>query len=908
MPQFKRLFRFPWRTPQQIDDEVDAEVQFHLDMRTRELMEQGLSRDAAEAEARHQFGNVSGATQYCQKIDSHVERRSRWTRLFDELRQDVTYGTRTLRKAPGFTATVVITLALGIGVNTTIFSLTDAVLFKPLPGIRDPHRLIALYGDNRETANVEYQGISYPDSLDYRELDEVLADLAVFFRIAFIVAGDDSPEEVVGEVVSGTYFSVLGTTPEVGRLLTPADDRPDAPLVTVISYRLWQQRFSGNPAVVGQTITLNDDSWTIVGVAPRAFHGPLLDWYGDASVDVFVPMHTVDRHPLLVNTPYPSLVAAREWIGPQAIGRLAPGVSIDAARTALATRAQQLEVAYPATNEGRALLVRSAQQARFWPGRYAENVRLLSLLNASTVLLLLVACLNVANVSLTRALSRRREMAVRKALGAGRRRLVRLLVVEGVLLTLCSAAAGLGVAWVLTKGLAAYPTPFDVPLYQELDLDTRALAFTLGLAAMTGIAVGLIPALTASGRSLGSALEGRSSGLAAVTRVTGRQLLVTAQVAISLVVLVAAGLFGRSLYHLARVDAGWNPENLVVVTLDLHRTALVAYGEDELGRQFYVSLLDQIQAMPEVASVSLERGSPLSGMFGTLQVTPPDQAAPQSLSARMVGPRYFEALKQPLLRGRDFTATESDDRDTVVINDALARQLWSDQDPTGQELRIAFGGEDTMRRVIGVARNAAHRTLRDVSEPIVYFPLFGRPVRGQTTLLVRTHTSTPDVVPRLREEIDAYSPRIIVIHARPMQDDIRAHLSRERLATTVAVVLGVITVLLVAVGIFGLFAFIVRQRAPELGIRMALGADRRRLGREVLTGALRLTLVGVGAGVVMWGSVHSVIASEIYGIASNDPLTISLMAGVLILISLCAAFHPARRATRVDPMTVLQAE
>ncbi len=906
MPRFRRLFRFPWRTKQQIDADVGAELQFHLEMRTQELMERGMTRDAAEVEARHHFGNVSEATQYCQKIDSHVERRSRWTRLVDELRQDVTYGTRTLRTSPGFTATAVITLALGIGANTAVFSLTDAVLFKPLPGVQAPQRLIALYSDDRETANVEYQGISYPDYLDLRVVGEAPADLAAFLRFSFILTDRDAADAVVGDFVSGSYFSVLGTTPEVGRLLGPADDRAGGPLVAVVGYRLWQERFGGDPTVVGQTITLNGEVWTIVGVTPRGFRGSLLDWYGDATIDVFVPMHTLDRHPVL-SRPGASRLTARGWTGPQAIGRLRPGMSVEAARTALTTRARQLKTAYPATNDGRALLVRPAQQARFWPGRYTDNVRLLALLNASTVLLLLVACFNLANVSLTRALSREREMAVRAALGAGRPRLVRQLLVEVFVLTLCGATAGLGVAWILVTGLAAYPTPFEVPLYQGLDVDTRALAFTIGLSAVTGLAFGLFPALNVSRRSLTAALTGSGSGTGGTTRVIGRRTLMVAQVAISLVVLVAAALFGRSLTQLSRVDPGWDQDDLVIVGVDARRTAFVAYDEDELGREFYLNLLNHLRAMPDVVSVSVGGTSPLARIFGTAQVAHPNDAAqPLAVSSRRVGPLYFQALRLPLLRGREFTVNEADDRDTIIVNDALAQQLWPGQDPIDQVLRV--GNEEIGRRVIGVSSNAVHRDLRESDEPYLYLPLFRGTVRGNATLIIRTRTTTPDTVSHVREEIGAFSDRLVILDARLMQDHVRTHLSRERLATTVAVVLGVITLILVAVGIFGLFAFIVRQRATELGIRMALGADRRRLGREVLTGALRLTLVGVGAGVLMWVSVHSIVASEIYGLASNDPLTISLVAGVLILVSLCAVFRPALRAARTDPMVVLRAE
>ena len=883
-----------WR---RLEADLDKELQLHLDMAVQDHVRGGMSVQQARQAARRELGQPVHVRESCRDVWGFT--------AVDGFLQDLRFGCRSLRLNPGFAATVVITLALGIGVNIAIFSITDAVLFKPLPGIHDPNRLVALYSDDRDTADVEFQGISYPDYLDLRELDDAPADLAAFLRFSFILTNDDAAVEVVGDFVSGTYFSVLGTTPKIGRLLGSADDQPGAPLVTVIGYQLWQDRFGGASAIVGQTITLNDESWTIVGVAPRNFRGSLLDWYGDSSIDVFVPLHTLDRHPLL-NRPDRSLLTAREWTGPQVIGRLRPGVSVDAARTALTTRAGQLEATYQATNDGRVLLVRPAQRARFWPGRYADNVRLLALLNAGTVLLLLVACLNLANVSLTRALSRRREMAVRLAIGAGRRRLVRQLLVEVFLLTLCGATVGLGLAWIFVKGLAAYSPPFEVPLYQGFDLDTRALVFAIGLSGITGLAFGLVPALIASRTSLSAALKGNASSRGGTTRVTGRRLLMMGQVAISLVVLVAAGLLGRSLYQLSRVDPGYDPDNLVIVAVGARPTAAAAYG-DELGRQFYLSLLDHIRAMPQVESVSVGGTSPLAGIFGTVQLIEPNQAAqPLSVNLLRAGPGYFQALRLPLLRGRDFTVSESDDRDAVVINEALARQMWPGQDPIGQVIRI--GSEETERRVIGVARNAAHRDLREAAEPYVYVPFFRGAVSGNATLVMHTRTATPDIVGRLREDIGAFSERLVILDARLMQRDVRVHLSRERLATTVAVALGIITVVLVAVGIFGLFAFIVRQRTREFGIRRALGADRRRLGREVLIGALHLTLLGVAGGVLMWVSLHSIIASEIYGLASNDPLTVSLVAGVLILVSLCAASRPALRVANTHPMDVLRAE
>ena len=444
MPTLREWLIRLWQTlyPRRDDRDLEQELRTHLELAADDARRRADSPDGAARAARVHAGPLAPT------MDALRDQHSvPWLR---DLGHDLRYASRTLRTSPGFSVVAVLTLGLGIGVNTAIFSLTDAVLFKPLPGIHNAERLVALYSDNRETDNIEYFGFPYPDYLALRELDDVLVDLTAFVRLRFVLSGSSGNAPVVGDLVSGSYFSVFGAVPEEGRLLNEADNTPGASPVAVISYRLWQERFGGRLPIVGETLTLDQVPLTVVGVAPRGFRGSLLDWYGDTPIDVFAPYWLLERV-------FPDRFAwatDRSWVGPQLIGRLQPGVPVEVARTALVARVGQLATAFPDTNADRTLIVLPSARARFWPGRYGETVRLVALLNISTVMLLGIACFNLANLLLTRTLARRREIGLRLAIGATRSRLTRQLLVEVVVLTLAGGLAGLGMAWICVQVLA----------------------------------------------------------------------------------------------------------------------------------------------------------------------------------------------------------------------------------------------------------------------------------------------------------------------------------------------------------------------------------------------------------------------------------------------------------------------
>ena len=814
----------------------------------------------------------------------------------DSILQDLRYGLRMLRKDWGVATAATLTLGLGIGMNMAIFSLVDGVLFKPLPGIREPDRLVALYTDNLSTSDPDFQGIPYPDYRDYLDLDDVLSGLATYVRSPFILREADASQRVVGEFVSGNYFSVLGVAPALGRLLQPSDDHPAAPPAVVIGHRLWTERFGSDPNVLGMTITLDyQPPLTVVGVAPRRFRGPLLDWYGNSDLDVFVPISTIDR---FFERPF---LEQRSFASPMVVGRLQDGVTLSEARAALSTRAEQLEAMYPETNEGRRLTVLSAQRARFWPGRWASTTRLLTILSVSMALLLLVVCFNLANLLLARVFSRQRELAVRLAIGATRSRLVRQWLVEALLLVVVGGVAGALVATSFLRVLAAYPSPFGVPLYQEVQLDGRTLGFAVGLSLFTCLAFGLAPALSASRSSLLSTIK--AGGHGATRGVLTRQVLIIAQVAVSVVILIGAGIFGRSLYHLLSIDPGFAAEDVLSVSIDVR--VAEAEGADLTG--VYLELLDRFRAIPGVDAATIG-AAPLRVPSSAKVVTGEQSDAVAEgipTTYRQIAPGYFETFSIAILQGRDFMADRADNYGAVIVDQAMAEQFWPADDALGQQLKVE--GEDSHRRVVGVVTNVPFRDLWEAPDPHFYLPVFRRDVSWGAGLAVRA-AAPQALTSRLRQAIRSVSAQIVVIEIQPVEIHLRSRLSRQRLLATLAALLGVVALALVTVGIFGLLSFVVNQRTREIAIRIALGAEAKRVGLRVMIQTMQLTILGVAAGVLAWISLGSMLEGEIYGIGPTDPVTIILVVAAIMATTMLAAYWPVRRVTRVDPMVALRAE
>ena len=813
--------------------------------------------------------------------------------------RDLRHALRGLRRSPGFTLVAVISLAVGIGVNTAVFSLVDAVLFRPLPGVRDSGQLVSLFSDRVATPTPDYGSLSYPDYLDYQSL-EIFEDLMAFMRWSFMVSGGETTERIVGDFVTGGYFGVLGTRAAVGRTLQPADARPGAPPAASITHRLWQRRFGGQPNVIGQTIRLDDQPFTIVGVLEPGFRGTLLDWLG-GQPDVVVPfVHAAPFMPAGRD-----LLATRALRVLMSVGRLRPAIELDYARSVLTTQASRLAAQYPDTNGTTDITVRPTSRSRFFPTRWSTTVRFLASLMGLCGLVLLLSCFNVATLLLVRATVRERDIAVRMAIGASRRRIaLRGLVEVGVLLVI-GTTLGLGIALAFPRLLAAYPSPgAGLPLWSvDLGIDARVLAFTAGVSILTGLAAGLVPVLASATRSPPAILSSSGTGRAGTRLGRARDLLVVGQVALAFVVLVATGLLARSVGNLAAIDTGYRSDGVLVSTLDLRMLAT-----EEARMEFLNRLAERTQALPDVQTVAFADIMPLGGFRGTRPVslpdTPPD-AEPDPVLYNVVSSGFFKIVGVPILRGQTFADSGQDAVDAVVVNEAFASHFWPEQDPLGRRLRV--GGEHRDRVVVGVARNARYVDVWEEQRRYMYLPMTGAG-RTHLTMLAATPESPARFGERLRREVTLASRVVTTGGTSRLTDELRARYSDRRVATAAAVVLSVAALLLVSVGLFGLLAHVVSQRTRELGVRIALGARRSQIAGLVVWRGVGLAVGGILLGVIGAFATTRVLRSLLFDISPTDPATLTLVATGLLAIALLSAYLPARRATRVDPMVALRAE
>jgi len=807
--------------------------------------------------------------------------------------QDVRFAARLLGRSPIFTTVAIASLAVGIGANTTIFSVVNSLLVRPRPGIVEA----GLVDVGRTQGGAGFDNMSYPNYRDYREASRgVLEDLAAL-RIEpqpMSLTLADGATRIYGQTVSGNFFDVLGVRPAAGRFFLPEeDDVPGERLVAVASHRFWQEQFGGDPTLVGRTVTLNGRPVTIVGVAAEGFTGTMV-----LRPDVWVPIHAfTDR----------GLIESRAGVWLMGIGRLAPGVTIGEAEAALSTMAARLEQDYPDANEGKGVVV--LPSAAF-PAELGLYVRaFMSILAALVGLVLLVASVNVAGMLLARATTRRREIAVRLALGASRGRVVRQLVTESLLLFLAGGGAGLLLAVWLRSLLAALVPQLPLPVAVELPLDGRVLAFTMLVSLASGALTGLAPALQVARASVVPALKNDGRGPGA-RRFGLRNVLVASQVALALLLVVAAGLFLRALQGASRIDPGFDPVNVEVATLDLGLTGLDAVS----GRRFAAALLDRVRALPGVQAAALTRQLALDGSgFGLGGVRPADHAL--SGGREMLGPDwniitpgYFETMGVELVEGRAFT---SEDREgslpVAIVNQTLASQLWPGASPIGR--RVANpqpGGEDVEMEIVGVEKDRKYRSLGEAPRGYIYVPL-GQRYSSRMSLVVK-RAGGPSLIPAVRAEVRAVDPNLPVVSAQPLAEYVGVGLLPQRIALSVAGSLGIVGLLLAALGVYGVTAYSVSRRTREIGIRIALGAGRG----EVLRMVLRQGAVLAGAGIVMGLAAalaaSRLIASLLYGIGPADPFTYATAATVFAAMTLAATWVPARRAAAIDPMRALRDE
>ncbi len=820
--------------------------------------------------------------------------------------QDLNYALRVLAKSPGFSLVAVVTLALGIGGSTAIFSLVNALLFKPFAGVEHPEQLVEFV---RVQPNYRFIDWGYPDYLDYRDRNQTLSGLAARSRTSIDLA-NSTTERIRGEMVSGNYFSLLGTRAALGRLILPGDDAaPGAHPVAVLSYSLWQRGFGSDPAVVGRGIILNGHPFTVVGVAAKGFVGSTVGGISDLWVPIAMQAQISPRLSagVLQNR-------AAGWI--TLVGRLKPGVSIQQAQADMTTIASQLAQEYP-TNVGRTVML--WPRAGIDPDDEADLRGFLVLLLGAVALLLLIACSNVASLLLVRATSRQREIAVRLALGASRGRLVRQLLTEGLLLSMLAGTMGLAITpWIGDLTLAFRRNSY---LMRGLDLspDSRVLAFTFLLSIATGVLFGLAPALQASKPDLVSSLK-EGSPAAAHRRSILQRLLVTAQVALSLVLLIGAGLVLRTMYKILSLDPGFTAGNALLMSVDL---GIQGYSESQ-GRSFYRQLLERLETIPGVTSASLAQSLPPQDWDSSSRMSifyPGQEPIEELLQGRefelglrvgtnSIAPRYFETLGIPLVAGRDFTIHDDDHAPgAVIVNQKLAEHLWPGQNPIGKLIACPKWPYQQPRpyyQVIGVTRNATLSLTAD-TPLLLYFSVL-HDYDGRATLIVRTSRDPNTLSAAVRSQVAALDKNLPVYAVETMQEHVTGSLWRERMAVDLISVFGLLALVLAAIGLYGVVAHSVAQRTREIGIRMALGAERGDVLKLVVGEGMVLAVLGVGVGVAAALPLTRLMSGLLYGVSWNDPLTFLSVAALLAGVALAASYFPARRAAKVDPVVALRQE
>ena len=807
----------------------------------------------------------------------------------DDLVQDLRFGVRMLVKTPTFTGMALLTLALGIGANTAVFSFVNALLLRPLDGVERPDRLVQI---GRQYSDKNYiSDSSYPDFLDYRAQSTTTSGLAAIAVTAFHVNVGGETERVDGELVSGEYFDVLGVSASRGRLIAPADDLANAEPVAVVSARLWRQRFGAADDVIGTAVMLDGRPFTLIGVAGERFSGIRIG----TPRDVWVPLATLRRtDPKLadrLDQRHPS------WL--ELIGRLRPDVSLEQARAEFSAIAQQLERAYPTTN------ARAGAAVAPGLGRDVEVARQLrwfaALPFAAVTIVLLIACANVAGLLLTRAASRRREIATRLALGAGRVRIIRQLLTESVTLALASGVAGLIIGRWLTAWLRSLLPERYLFLSFNVDfgLDWRVFVFTFGVASATGILFGLVPALYVSRPDLVPTLKGpRASGQRSGALMRGG--LVIAEVALSLILLVAAGLCVRTLVNAAAIDTGYQTTKVLTARIDL---AKQNYTE-ERGRLFHVALLERLESVAGVEAAGLAVTLPLNDGRWQDSIRREEDPARVQTFQNLVSPRYFEAMGIPVLLGRGFTIQDGSRSPKVaILNQTLGHTLWPGQSPLGK--RVRFKGDSI--EVVGVLRDIKGRNLFAAPDPILYLPL-SQHYSSATVLHVRTSVPSQQFVGTLQREVHALDEDLPVYAMKTLDEHVAATLTPQRLLAHLISGFGALAMLLALIGLYALLAYTVSERTQEIGIRMALGAHRGDVMRLFVIRGMTLALAGVALGLTAGAALTRLMKSVLFGVSPLDPITFTLVPVLLIASALVACYLPAVRAARADPTVALRYE
>ncbi len=873
-------------TRRSIERAVDDEIRFHLQMRIEDLMRQGQSREDAERNAVQEYGDVSAARRELASIDARHARGGARREWFESVAQDLRFGLRGLRSRPGFTLTVLLTLALGIGANAAIFSVVNAVLLRPLPFAR-PDRLVTVWESFTSRAESRSEA-SYPDYLDWRERNRVFSDLGGYHGAGFLLGGAQ-PATVGGARVTANFFDVLGVHAVAGRTFAAGEDAVGAPHVVVLSYGFWQRQFGGDRGVVGRPITLDGAAATVVGVLPQGFQLA----GRNAGAEIIAP---IDRDQAYRER------RGNHWIN--IVARMRDGVTIDNVRQDMSRVMHDLEREYPRTNTGRDAQIVSLRD------EMVGSVRpILMLLYGAVLVVLLVACVNVANLLLMRGADRQREIAVRIALGAGKRRLVRQLLTESVVLSLAGGVLGLalakvGVQWLI--GLVPAAQARAIPALASAGLDPKVVGYAVLLSVAAGIAFGIVPALRMTNGALSGVLKSASRGaIGGGSRL--RDSLVIGELALTVVLMSGALLFGRSLLRLMAIDPGFTVDRIVTARVVLPDGP---YDAPAATQAFYSRYLDRLRELPSVEAAAivtklpLDYGNTTSFLIGG-QPTP---AAGQEPSAnyRVASPDYFRTMGIPVTRGRAISA--SDDAaapQVVVVNRAFVKAYLDASDPIGQTLTM---GRDTLP-IVGVVGDVPIGNVDEQIPPTLYLA-FAQSPEGSMAVAVRTKSDAAQLAPAMRQSLASIDPSAALTLPMDMRDNIAQSPSvfMRRFPLYLVGAFALTALLLAIVGIYGVVSYSVAQRAREMGIRMALGAQPGNLMGLVVRHGGSMAAIGIALGVGAAMLVGRFAEGLLYGVHATDPVTYASVALVLAIVGLAATLVPARRATRVDPAAALRSD
>jgi predicted permease len=873
------------------EDALNAELRFHFENQVEENIARGMRPDEAKYAALRAIGGMTQIEEQCRDM-----RRTAW---IDNITQDVRYGVRMLAKSWGLTAIITLTLGLGVGVNTAMFSVLNGWLLRPLP-VRAPTQITVLAAQNQERHGSQF---SYPDFLDFQKQADRFSDLFAYGLPAFGGLSADGQATQFGfSVVTGNYFTALGVSPSIGRLLLPGEnEKPGEPISIVLGYSFWQRRFGGDRAIAGRQVVFNGRPATILGVASPEFHGTFFSADMDGYVSLSATSNQTDRG-------HRSLVV---------LGRLKD--SLRAAQTEANVIAERLARDYPATDKGLTVRVIPEKLARPAPlvTSFVPIIAMLFLFLAALVLA--VAGMSVANLLAAQAMARQHEMAIRASLGASRGRLIRQTLVESLLLALLGGIAGVVLGkWTLAAAGALLhsvaTSSSNISLSLDTSLDWRVFCYALAAAILTGILFAAWPAIRAGRQDVNAALHAGARADSTTRSIGIRGWLVVAQVAGSLMLLIAAGLFVRSFQRAEHMDLGFDPDHVLAVLVDPHE---IGYSETR-ARTFYRDLEDRLRAMPGVQSASVSftvpMGSPSEGSPVYAEGRPPAPAisfngpAP-AISFNSVVPAYFETMRVPLVAGREFRESDNESAPLVaIVNQAMARRLWADEDPIGKRFSLKSANGPWVE-VVGVARNGQYWFVSPDPQPYFFVPV-AQHFTSARTIELRSSVPPESLIPAVEEQIRRLAPDLPVMDVRTMRETVNglAGLFVFRLAATLAAAMGILGLTLAVVGVYGVVSFSVNRRTHEIGVRVALGAEPRDILILVSSAAAKLVAIGIIAGLLAAVALSRAMAKLLIGISATDPATYAMVAILLAAVAAVACGIPGRRAIRVQPVIALRNE